>query len=86
MIALGSYAIELEEVRFTGGIKENKEGFYREIDPSQPQYVGAPSPEIDKAWEDLYFRKRARNTNGSSCSKKLISDIRKYSRSKHLFV
>jgi len=45
---------ELVEYQFTGGIQVNNEGkLYREVDPLEPQYVGEPSPEIDKAWDDL---------------------------------
>ncbi|KAF3022018.1 hypothetical protein E8E14_012277 [Neopestalotiopsis sp. 37M] len=45
---------ELVEYRFTGGIQVDHEGkLYREINPMEPQYAGEPSPEIDKAWDDL---------------------------------
>lgn len=44
----------LIEYIFTGGIQVDESGkLYREVDPSKPQYAGAPSPEIDKSWDDL---------------------------------
>ncbi|RDW91741.1 hypothetical protein BP5796_02906 [Coleophoma crateriformis] len=44
----------LVEYAFTGGIQIDENGkLYREVDPSKPQYAGEPSPEIDKAWDDL---------------------------------
>lgn len=41
-------------VWFTGGLHYTKEGhLYREIIEGEPQYVGAPTPEIDAAWDQL---------------------------------
>lgn len=47
--------IELEERVFSGRLWFDKdtETVYRDIDPSEPQYFGPPSPEIDAAWSDL---------------------------------
>jgi hypothetical protein len=47
--------ISYEERVFTGKFAYNKETgmVYREVDPSQPQYAGEPSPEIDAAWAEL---------------------------------
>ncbi|CAG8951655.1 hypothetical protein HYFRA_00005455 [Hymenoscyphus fraxineus] len=45
---------ELIEYQFTGGIQVDHDGkLYREVNPLEPQYAGEPSPEIDKAWDDL---------------------------------
>lgn len=47
---------EYHEILFTGGIEENEQGrLYRVQEPGQVQYVGAPSQEIDTAWNDLLF-------------------------------
>ena len=49
---------ELTEYRFTGGIEVDSQGkLYRKISPTEPQYVGDPTPEIDRAWDDLLIRK-----------------------------
>ncbi|KAJ5166341.1 uncharacterized protein N7482_005122 [Penicillium canariense] len=44
-----------EERVFSGKLGFNEElgKVYRDIDRSEPQYVGPPSPEIDGAWADL---------------------------------
>jgi hypothetical protein len=44
-----------EERAFTGGLLFNETlgMVYRDIDPSQPQYFGLPTPDIDHAWDDL---------------------------------
>jgi hypothetical protein len=48
-------AIELEVVRYGGSIKlnETSQQYYRDIDPTKPQYAGKPSEEVDKAWANL---------------------------------
>lgn len=48
-------AIEMQEVTYTSIFRYNAtdNSYYREFDPAAPQYVGAPTPEIDKAWMDL---------------------------------
>jgi hypothetical protein len=48
-------SIKAEQVTFTGSLRYNAttKEIYREIDLSQPQYVGSPSPEIDAAWDRL---------------------------------
>jgi hypothetical protein len=57
--------LELIEYHFTGGIQVDEQGqLYREADPSEPQYVGDPAPEIDKAWDDLLGRKRLKVLRG----------------------
>lgn len=47
--------ISYEERVFTGKLAFNQEigKVYRHVDPSQPQYFGTPSHEIDAAWADL---------------------------------
>ncbi|TQN64530.1 hypothetical protein CSHISOI_10941, partial [Colletotrichum shisoi] len=43
-----------ETVRFTGGLHYHPNGtLYRETVAGEPQYVGAPSPDIDSAWDTL---------------------------------
>ncbi|KAF7591896.1 hypothetical protein BBP40_000943 [Aspergillus hancockii] len=60
----GAYTTDLPAVRplvsyeervFTGKFAYNEETgmIYREVDPSQPQYAGVPSPDIDASWEEL---------------------------------
>ncbi|KAE9367867.1 hypothetical protein N431DRAFT_471261 [Stipitochalara longipes BDJ] len=48
-------SIELSRVKFTGAFRYNETSgtYYREHDPAEPQYIGPPSPEIDRAWEEL---------------------------------
>ena len=44
----------LKQVRFTAGLKYNESHqLGRIIDPTKPQYVGIPTPEIDVAWREL---------------------------------
>jgi hypothetical protein len=47
--------IAYEERVFSGKLAFNKEigKVYRDVNPSEPQYFGLPSPEIDNAWADL---------------------------------
>lgn len=52
--AAAKHLSELIEYQFTGGIQVDGNGrLYREVNPLEPQYAGDPSPEIDKAWDDL---------------------------------
>lgn len=48
-------SIEMQEVTYTSRFRYNAtdNSYYREFDPASPQYVGTPTPEIDKAWMDL---------------------------------
>lgn len=48
-------AIKLQEVTYTSAFRYNETSktFYRDFDPDIPQYVGVPSPAIDKAWLEL---------------------------------
>ena len=49
--------LKTKEVRFTGGLRiVEGVGLIRETDPSLPAFVGAPSPNIDAAWEDIVNR------------------------------
>ncbi|KAJ5306795.1 hypothetical protein PENANT_c003G08188 [Penicillium antarcticum] len=47
--------ISYEERVYTGRFWYNETigKVYRDVDPSEPQYFGLPSPEIDAAWDDL---------------------------------
>lgn len=57
-IVASTQASKLILYRFTGGIEVSTDGkLYREVDQSAVQYVGEPTPEIDRAWEDLLRRK-----------------------------
>lgn len=47
--------IELQQVLFTGGIHFHPNGSVYIKDTPGPKYVGTPSPEIDKAWNDLLY-------------------------------
>ncbi|KAI9833743.1 MAG: hypothetical protein M1819_003476 [Sarea resinae] len=49
------HTIELEEVRFWGGIKADENGtFYMHFNPKDEiRYVGKPSRELDDAWDRL---------------------------------
>lgn len=44
-----------EERVFSGRLwyDDNTDTVFRDIDPSEPQYFGLPTPEIDAAWADL---------------------------------
>ncbi|PYH90867.1 hypothetical protein BO71DRAFT_486736 [Aspergillus ellipticus CBS 707.79] len=43
-----------KQVRFTATLQYNaSHQLYRPIDPSRPQYVGKPSPELDAAWKNF---------------------------------
>jgi len=46
-------------VTYGGAIRLNEttQEYYREIDPTKPQYAGKPSKEIDQAWTDLLHGK-----------------------------
>ncbi|CEJ57309.1 hypothetical protein PMG11_06006 [Penicillium brasilianum] len=48
-------SIKLEEINFTSPLRYNTtlNQLYRDIDITRPEYIGAPSPEIDAAWESL---------------------------------
>jgi hypothetical protein len=48
-------AITYEERVFSGALKYNTEtkDVFRDIDPSEPQYFGPPSPDVDAAWDKL---------------------------------
>jgi hypothetical protein len=48
-------AIEMQKVTYTSTFRYNdtSKTYYREFDSSQPRYVGTPTPQIDKAWEEL---------------------------------
>jgi len=45
----------MTKVTYTSAFRYNatSKDYYREFDAAIPQYVGAPTPEIDKAWGDL---------------------------------
>jgi len=46
--------LQLQQVRFTGGIKFDENGtLFRSIDPTTPQYVGPPNSHIDEAWDTM---------------------------------
>lgn len=48
--------MEAKRVRFTGMLKFHENGsMYRDYPKDQPLYVGPPTPEIDKAWNDLLY-------------------------------
>ena len=48
-------SIRLQEVTYTSAFRYNNtsKSYYRESDPASPQYVAAPSRDIDKAWGEL---------------------------------
>ncbi|KAL4995600.1 hypothetical protein BDV10DRAFT_187925 [Aspergillus recurvatus] len=48
-------SIKLEKTTFTSPLRYNTTSneLYRDFDPSLPQYIGVPSPELDAAWESL---------------------------------
>jgi hypothetical protein len=48
-------AIHYEQQRFSGSLNYNTTTgeLFREVNLSQAQYFGRPSPEIDSAWRDL---------------------------------
>ncbi|KAE8447946.1 hypothetical protein EG329_010018 [Mollisiaceae sp. DMI_Dod_QoI] len=52
--------IENELVTYTSAFRYNStdQSYYREFNPADPQYVGTPSPEIDKAWDELLYGER----------------------------
>jgi hypothetical protein len=57
-IASARGAIEVEEVTFTSGLDYREDGsLYRIADPNGPDYVGAPSKEVDAAWKELIHGK-----------------------------
>lgn len=46
--------IQLEKHRFTAALRDHRNGtLYMKSDPSQPQYVGLPTPNIDANWDAL---------------------------------
>lgn len=57
LVDLLTGSIESELVMYTNAFRYNETNkrYYREFDPAAPQYVGEPSPEIDKAWDDLLY-------------------------------
>jgi hypothetical protein len=49
-------AIEAKRVQFTGELKFHENGtMYRDWADGEPRYFGPPTPEIDKAWDDLLY-------------------------------
>ncbi|KAF2008377.1 hypothetical protein BU24DRAFT_468979 [Aaosphaeria arxii CBS 175.79] len=47
-------AIDVVEKKFTTGIRSFQNGtLYRSYDPSEPTFVGPPSPEIDANWDNI---------------------------------
>jgi hypothetical protein len=52
---LAKAAIKLDKVTYTSAFRYNEtsKSYYREFDPTLPQYVGAPGPELDKSWRKL---------------------------------
>ncbi|RDW93473.1 uncharacterized protein DSM5745_00795 [Aspergillus mulundensis] len=48
-------SIELEQTTFTSPLRYNASSkqLYRDFDPTQPQYIGQPSPDVDAAWDSL---------------------------------
>lgn len=49
--------MRLNEVKFTGTLKiVDGVGLVREIDPESPRYVGAPTSEMDAAWDEIIYR------------------------------
>jgi hypothetical protein len=53
--ALAKASIEMQKVTYTSALRYNANSrtYYREFDPSELKYVGARTPEIDKAWAEL---------------------------------
>lgn len=46
--------VELEKIRFTTGIYfDDKGNAYRNEHPNMNRFIGAPTPEMDAAWEEL---------------------------------
>ncbi|KAE9367280.1 hypothetical protein N431DRAFT_472280 [Stipitochalara longipes BDJ] len=46
--------IGIVKYQFTGGLHLDEHGtLQREVDPTQPQFVGEPSEAIDESWDDL---------------------------------
>lgn len=45
----------MEEVRFTGSPTYSENGTYYVPRPASFNYTGDPSPELDMAWEKLYW-------------------------------
>ncbi|KAH7348703.1 hypothetical protein BKA65DRAFT_584537 [Rhexocercosporidium sp. MPI-PUGE-AT-0058] len=48
-------SIQLQQVTYTSAFRYNEtsQGYYREYEPTAPQYVGTPNKDIDKAWGEL---------------------------------
>ncbi|KAH6662863.1 hypothetical protein B0J14DRAFT_662461 [Halenospora varia] len=48
-------AIRMKQVVYTSAFRynESSDGYYRDTDPTEPQYVGKPSKEIDDNWHKL---------------------------------
>ncbi|KAJ5509057.1 hypothetical protein N7527_011200 [Penicillium freii] len=52
--ALASNAIQVSQIKFTGGIKFHDDGsMYRDATAPGPSYVGPPSPQLDAAWDQM---------------------------------
>ncbi|KAG0647667.1 Cyclochlorotine biosynthesis O [Hyphodiscus hymeniophilus] len=48
-------SIDIQKVTYTSALRYNatSDTYYRDFDPSTPQYVGKPNADIDQAWSDL---------------------------------
>ncbi|CAI7582533.1 unnamed protein product [Penicillium palitans] len=52
--ALATNAIQVSQIKFTGGIKFDDNGsMYRDATAPGPSYVGPPSPQLDAAWDQM---------------------------------
>ena len=61
--------IMMETVKFSGGLRYDKNGkLYRNVDNSQVEYVGRPSRDMDRVWDDLIEGERHLCLMSCSCS------------------
>lgn len=70
-VGTAKQSIEMQKVTYTSALRYNETSktYYRDFDPNLPQYVGKPSPEIDKARHDLLEGKEKRERSKQSNSK-----------------
>lgn len=76
LIGPAKASIQLQQVTYTSAFRYNEtsRAYYREYDTSEPQYIGTPNKDIDKAWGKLL----SGTIPPSSCNRDLTKSTGQY--------